>query len=418
MGHGKIEQQLNKAKRMEQVKQWQEAKALYSAILTQDSCHEAAHRGLIRVLTQELHEFGRSPERIHEGFVALQRAYQAGIQSPDIVVPLAKLYWEKNQKETGVRLVEAYFQRETDVTQLLQAFFEVTYILHTEIPSDYANILRLHTVILEQTAIPLSPYDRLRSYLTRAPNDLRDAYFSTGHSDEWFANVNALWGKLNRHERRELRAAYLKLTLAGHYRSGQYESALERGRQYVRYLRDHLPEPRRSSLLAQTYATLIAPAYQHLGKPMQTTRSFRRAEHYLARYERILQSDPTLTHGWSEDQFVEPYANVAAGALRCHDEAQALQFYLAAERAKPGVCVVNMFLAGLYLKVENDRQRALYYLRRALATAATLGGNALERVQLWFQEIVYFQPVQNNTEFQQLIQSALARHMSSICFES
>lgn len=101
-----------------------------------------------------------------------------------------------------------------------------------------------------------------------------------------------------------------------------------------------------------------------------------------------------------------------------HDEAQALRFYLVAEQAKPGVCVVNMFLAGLYLKVENDRQRALYYLRRALATAATLGGNALERVQLWFQEMVYFQPVQNDTEFQQFIQSALARHMSSTCFES
>ena len=407
-----LKQYLDQAALHEQAEQWDEAKALYRHVLSQDFRNETAYLGLIHVLAKERpgHSFG---EIYAQEVSMLEAAYHAGLRHPDIVIPLAMTYYQRHDRQKGVSLVEEYLRSETDIAQIRQMLFAATYELHSQIPADYANMLRLQMVFLNEAAVPLSSYDRLYPYLRGAPSDLQDAYFSLGRGDEWFAAVESLWGQLSQHERRELRATYLSITATAYHRAGQHEQVLVRGRQYLRYIRTHTSEPGRSSKLAQTYATLMAQAYYSLGRTTQVTRALRRAEGYLAQYAQVLESNPSLTQGWTDDQFVEPFHNVGFGALQCQKETEALRFFRAAEQARPGVGVVNIFLSALILKVEQDRQESLHHLRRALAAAKAYGAHSVERIQQWFQIMDAFQPVQDDPAFQQLIQAALERSRAS-----
>lgn len=393
---------LEQAATYEEEQRWQEAKASYRRALEHDPPSEAAYLGLIRVLAKE--SPGRSLGDIYRDELdTLEAAYHAGLRVPETLLPLAAVYWEQHEKEQGVRLIEEYFRRETDLEQARLVLYVATYELHSQIPSDYGNILRLLEAFQTGTPIDLSICDRLYPYLEGAPGDLQDAYVSLGRADEWFSTVDRLWNQLTPSEQRPLRGSYLDLMTMGCQQAGRHQEVLARGRERLRHERRHRPEPARSSQLAQIHAAVMAPAYHALGRSGQVTRALRTADRHLAEYARCVADDPSLIHGFSDDQLVEPYANVGFGAVQCSRHAEALRYYRTAHELAPRLDIVNVYLSGLYLAVEGSREKALRHLRDALetATSARTGGGKI--VQEWFRAIDLFHGVQEDAEFLELI---------------
>ena len=390
---------IDQAYSLEQSGRLEKAEHLYRHILTGSPTDAAGYAGLIRVLAKA--NPGRSFVEIYgDEFGILESAIHAGVWLPEAVVPLAVLYWEqRGEREKGVRLVQDYLRRETDLSRVREVLLGATDELYSQIPPDCVSILRLHETFQRESPIDLIPYDRLYPFLKGAPDDLQNAFFSLQRSDEWFATVEGLWRQIHGPQRTGLRPAYLHLMASGYRKTGRHDSVISIGRKYLRYFRETLSEPSRSSQLAQKYATLMASSYLAWGKVAQASRAFERTHHYLSRYRHYLIENPEITKGWTMDQFVEPFVNVGTGALLIERDADALAVFLMAESTCPGHLVVQFQLAGLSLKVEEDRKRAIRYLRRAYDIASSRRDTGGELVKSWFRSSRLFAAVQNDDEF-------------------
>jgi hypothetical protein len=143
----------------------------------------------------------------------------------------------------------------------------------------------------------------------------------------------------------------------------------------------------------------MAPSYLVLGKTVQASRAFQRANHYLSQYRQDLIENPEITKGWTSDQFVEPFVNVGTGALLIERDADALSIFQMAESTYPGHLVVQFQLAGLSLKIERDRERAIRYLRQAYGIVSARRDSGGELCKSWFRSSRLFAAVQNDDEF-------------------
>lgn len=147
-----------------------------------------------------------------------------------------------------------------------EVLFCVTDELFSQVPPECASILRLHATFQSESPVALTPYDRLYPFLKGAPDDLQNSFFNLQRSDEWFTTVDGLWRKIHRPQRTELRSAYLNLMAHGYKKTGRHERVISTGRRDLRYIREALSEPFRSSQLAQKYAILMAPSYLGIGQ--------------------------------------------------------------------------------------------------------------------------------------------------------
>ena len=394
---------IEQAQSLERSGNLREAEQHYRQVIASAPASEAGYVGLVHVLAKQ--NLGRSNVDIYRDELdVFERAHSAGIWPPEIVVPLACLYWEHlGELEKGVALVEQYIQKETDISRVRNVIYSITDELTSQIPPQCASVLRLHATFQNESPIALTPYDRIYPFLKGAPGDLQYAYFELQQSNKWITTINCLWSQLGRSQRRKLRQSYLSLIARGCHKAGLYEEAIETGRKYLRYIRESLQEPFRSSNLAQEYANTMAPSYQALGRSRQVAQAFRKAEHYLSRYEYELKENPLTVEGWTIDQFVAPYANVGYGALMCQQDAAALRLFRTAQSIRPGHIVVLFQLAGLVLEVEHDRDTSLRYLQQAVTTASSQRGTGGKLVRSWFRNSRLFGAVQDDDAFLQVV---------------
>lgn len=96
---------------------------------------------------------------------------------------------------------------------------------------------------------------------------------------------------------------------------------------------------------------------------------------------------------------MELFVNVGTGALLTERDTDALSIFQMAESTYPGHLVVQFQLAGLSLKVERDRERAIRYLRQAYSIASTQHDTGGKLVNSWFRSSRLFATVQNDDEF-------------------
>jgi tetratricopeptide (TPR) repeat protein len=392
-------QLIAQAQALEQSGDLQAAERIYRQAIAHAPADAAGYVGFVHALAKQ--HPGRSFVDIYRDEVhLLEDAHRAGIWLPEIVLPLASLYWEYlGERERGIQLVEHYLRQETDIVRVREVLFCVTDELFSGMPPDHEGIIRVHGTFQRASPIALTPDDRLYPFLKGAPGDLQDSFFALGRVDEWFATVDGLWRAIRGSARAELRSAYLYRLADGCRKAGRHDRAIATGRQYLRHLRTALSEPFRSSQLAQRYATLMAPSYLALGQTTQVARAFQQARHHLSRYSQYLRDNPAMATGWTMDQFVEPFVNVGTGALLIGRDAEALALFQRAESAYPGHLVVQFQLAGLSLQVERDRDRAISYLRRAWDLASARGGTGSELVRSWFRSSRLFAGVQRDAAF-------------------
>ena len=265
---------LAQAQFLEQSENFQQAEQLYRCIIECAPADEAGYVGLVHVLAKQ--NLGCSFVDIYrDELPILESAYGVGIWLPEIVLPLASLYWKHLvERERGILLVEQYLRKESDINRVREVLFCTTDELFSLIPPQHASILRLHATFQNESPIALTPYDQIYPFLTGAPGDLQNSYFALQRSDEWFATVHRLWSRIDRSQRKQLRPSYLNLTARGYQKVGNHEEAIATGRKYLRFIREGLCEPFRSSKLAQKYADMMAPSYLALGRLRQVTQAF------------------------------------------------------------------------------------------------------------------------------------------------
>lgn len=220
---------LEQAQSLEQSGNLQQAEQLYRRIIAYAPADEAGYVGLVHVLAKQ--NPGRSFIDIYRDELhVLESAYNAGIWLPEIVLPLASLYWEHpGERERGILLVEQYLRKETDINRVREVLVCVTDELFSQIPPQHASILRLHATFQNESPITLNPYDRIYPLFTGAPGDLQNSYFALQRSDEWFATVNSLWSQIDRSQRKQLRLSYLNLTARGYQKAGNHEDGMCQG---------------------------------------------------------------------------------------------------------------------------------------------------------------------------------------------